>query len=218
MGDPCEFRYVSRMQDDRELLVAWRSGDKTAGKQLFERHYDGIARFFRSKLGGGVEDLVQQVFVACVNGRDRLRDDSSFRAYLYATAHNVLRNHFRRRHNLSESTDFGEEQALVDLAPGLSTLRGQVEQERLLLEAVRRIPLNYQLVIELRFWERMSTAEIAEVLGAPPATVRSRLQRALQLLKRQMAELGAAPARLRSTLDDLERWAGRLRARFDQDA
>jgi RNA polymerase sigma-70 factor (ECF subfamily) len=68
-----------------------------------------------------------------------------------------------------------------------------------------------QLLIELRYWESMTTAEIAEVVAIPHPTVRSRLGRALERLEQALAQLGASPARIHSTRDDLEHWAQRLR-------
>ena len=200
------------MQEDATLLVAWRAGDQRAGKLLFQRYYDCISRFFRSKLERGHDDLVQEVFQACVAGSTRLRADGSFRAYLFSIAHNVLRGYFRTLHRFDESLDIGEDMTLADLTPGASTLQAQAEEQRQLLEALRRLPLNGQLIIELRYWESMSTLEVAEVLGVPHSTARSRLQRALKLLELELARVIASSARLRSTLDDLEGWARRLKA------
>lgn len=45
---------------DVELLEAWRGGDRRAGEQLFERHFDAVSRFFRNKLEFGVDDLIQR--------------------------------------------------------------------------------------------------------------------------------------------------------------
>ena len=52
-------------EDDGALVDAWRSGDRAAGKRLFERHYSGVARFFRNKVGEGEGDLIQRTFLAC---------------------------------------------------------------------------------------------------------------------------------------------------------
>jgi RNA polymerase sigma-70 factor (ECF subfamily) len=199
------------MRDDGALLTAWQAGDRIAGKQLFDRYYDSIARFFRGKVSHGHDDLVQEVFTACVAGSERIRVASSFRAYLFGVAHNVLRVHFRRRLRAADTTDIGEECSLQDLSPGVNTLSAAAEEQRLLLEALRRIPLNMQLLIELRYWESMTTAEIAEVVAIPHPTVRSRLGRALERLEQALAQLGASPARIHSTRDDLEHWAQRLR-------
>ena len=46
------------MSDDTELLAAWRAGDQAAGSELFDRHFESLRRFFASKVGTGIEDLV----------------------------------------------------------------------------------------------------------------------------------------------------------------
>ena len=56
---------------------------------------------------GRLEDLVQQTFMACVEGRERFRNDSTFRTYLFGVAHNVLRSHLRKRRREGERFDFG---------------------------------------------------------------------------------------------------------------
>ena len=61
--------------------------------------------------------------------------------------------------------------------------------ERLLLLALQRIPLESQVILELQYWEELSTAEIGVILGVPVNTVYSRLHRARQSLKRVIAEL-----------------------------
>lgn len=197
---------------DGDLLVAWRAGDRSAGKALFDRYYDPIARFFHSKLAHGADDLVQETFAACVAGNARLRETASFRSYLFAIAHNLLREHLRRRRPTDDAVDIGEERTLHDLSPSASTRFAAAEDQRLLLEALRRVPLNYQLIIELRFWEAMSTAEIAEVMNTPAPTARSRLRRALELLEEALLQLGELPTRLKSTQENLERWAQQVRA------
>ena len=72
-----------------------------------------------------------------------------------------------------------------------------------------RFPL--QLVLELRYWEAMSDAEIAEVLDEPIGTIKSRLRAGRLALKDQLERLAGSAEELRSTLDSLHRWAMRVR-------
>jgi RNA polymerase sigma factor (sigma-70 family) len=195
--------------DDAELVEAWRRGDAAAGELLFRRHFAAISRFFRNKFSGGVEDLIQQTFVALVEGRERLRAEQSFRSYLFAIAHNVMRAHVRalergRRFDPTSS-------AIVELDPGPSTMHGAREEQRLLLLALRRIALEHQVVLELCYWEGLNAAEIAEVVGVPHSTMRSRIQRARALLEQAIGELAQSPELRRSTLDGLEQWAAEVR-------
>jgi RNA polymerase sigma-70 factor (ECF subfamily) len=154
------------MAADAELLEAWRQGDGAAGSELFERHYPAIVRFFANKVAGDPADLIQETFEACVSGRDRMREGGGFSAYLFGVAYNVLRRHYERSRKQGERFDPGTASA-ADLSPGPSTMVGQRDEHRLLLAALRRIPLEQQVVLELFYWEGMTSATIAEVLDTP---------------------------------------------------
>ena len=195
---------------DVELLAQWREGDLAAGDQLFDRHFASIHRFFRNKVGEGLEDLVQQTFMACVEGKERFRSDSSFRTYLFGVAHNLLREHYRTQRRTAEAIDFAETSA-ADTGVGPNTLVGKRREQRLLLEALRRIPIDSQIVLELYYWEEMSASQTAEVLGLPEGTVRGRVRRAKQLLKQQLGRLARSTEELDTTVGGLEGWAASLR-------
>ncbi|WAS95473.1 RNA polymerase sigma factor [Nannocystis punicea] len=198
------------MASDIELFRAWRAGERQAGSVLFARHFDSIYRFFRNKVDGEVEDLVQRTFVACVEGRERFREESSFRTYLFAVAHNLLRDHLRRKKRAAEQLDL-EEVSVVDLgASPLSFLAAHAE-ERVLLHALRRIPVASQIILELYFWEQMTGPEIGAFLGVIEDTARSRIRRAKLQLEAMIRTLEATPAELESTLSNLDGWAEAIR-------
>jgi RNA polymerase sigma-70 factor (ECF subfamily) len=194
---------------DRALLEAWRAGDAEAGEALFIRHYRPIARFFRNKVDSErVADLIQETFIASVEGRDRIEDPSRFRAYLFGVAYRVLCKHLRDHYRRGPEVDL-DAISVEDFQRSPSSVLGRAQEERLLLEGLRAIPVNYQVVLELHYWEELSTSEIAAVLGIPKGTVRSRLQRARDALEAAMARLARSPEVLASTLTRLEDWAAR---------
>lgn len=201
---------------DAELLDAWGAGDPRAGRRLFNRYFVAISRFFVNKVREDPDDLVQDTFMACVRGRERLRDKGSFRAYLFGVASNVLRMHFRskRLHPLLE--DLGEHTA-HDLAPGPSTIIHAQEEELLLLEALRRIPLSLQIIMELYYWENMTTQEIGEVVDNPTGTVRSHLRRGRQLLEQELERLGSSEHVKARVLLDVEQWASSVRTTITRE-
>jgi len=195
---------------DIELFRAWRAGDRQAGSMLFAQHFDAIYRFFRNKLDGDIEELVQRTFVACVEGRDRFREESSFRTYLFAVAHNLLREHFRHKRRADAQLDL-DELSIVDLGSSpLSVIAARAE-ERILLQALRRIPVASQVILELYFWEKLTGAELGAFLGVVEDTARSRLRKAKQQLEAAIRTIEAAPGDLESTLTNLERWAEGIR-------
>lgn len=200
---------------DFELLERWRAGDREAGNALFARHFRPLFRFFRTKVADPVaEDLTQVSFLACVDGRDKFRNASSFRTYLFAIARNQLFLHFRKRGRQDAVVAF-ETVSMVDLGAGPSTLVAAQAEQRLLLRALRRIPVDFQIAIELYYWEGVSTSGIATVLDIPEGTVRSRLTRARDHLAKQMRALAETPALAESTVADFERWAQSLREAYD---
>jgi RNA polymerase sigma-70 factor (ECF subfamily) len=201
VGDP---------RTDVELLDRWRDGDLGAGDELFNRHFTSVHRFFRNKVQEeALEDLVQQTFMASVEGRERFRSDSTFRTYLFGVAHNLLRDHYRRQRKV-EVLDFGET-SVEDVRVGPNTLLGRQQEQRLLLEALRRIPIDSQIVLELYYWEELSASQTAAVLGIPEGTVRGRVRKAKALLKKKLTVLARSAADLESTVQDLEGWAASLR-------
>jgi len=198
------------VQTDWELVDAWRGGDTVAADALMRRHIDGVGRFFRSKLSDGAQDLMQRTFVACVKRRDSLRDPASFRSFLYSVAAKELAEHYRQQRKRPEPLD-PESESAYDADPTPSMLVAQRQERRVLLEALRRIPINSQIVVELHYWEQLSTIEIADVLSVPQGTVKTRLRRARALLKEQIAGLVEAANPLDATLTELGDWARAVR-------
>ena len=197
-------------ESDRALLAAWRVGDEDAGQRLYRRHPPAVARFFRDKVREDLEELIQATFLGLLEGHARLRDDGSFRGFLFGIARNHLFKHYRAKAVRGVVHDI-EQVSLCDLGPTASTLIARNDQERLLLAGLVRLPLMYQLVLEFTFWEEMSLAEIAEAMDTPVGTAATRLRRAKQLLAAEMMEL-ATSTELRSSISSgLETWARMLR-------
>lgn len=195
---------------DEELLSAWNAGDGRAGEQLFRRHFVAVARFFRTKIDGDVEDLVQRTFLGCLEGRARFRGAGTFRSYLFGIAYRVLYTHYRSK-RADERIDLSAV-SLHDLSPSPSTIVAQRREHQLLLAGLRRISLDYQVVLELYFWEDLTAAAIGELLGVPEGTVRTRIRRARELLTAQIERLAGARALIESTIHGLDDWARGLRA------
>lgn len=198
------------MQTDFDLLDAWSAGDKRAGSELFNRHFSSLFGFFRNKVSEGADDLVQQTLLACIEARERFERRSSFRTFLFATAHNILRYELRKRKRGPTDPDFSE-QSIEDLSPSPSAVIAVKGEKKLLLQALRRIPLDFQIALELYHWESMTGPQLAEILGLSEPGVRSRLRRANEALRNQLERLAVDPTLLESTVAGLSDWALELR-------
>ena len=197
---------------DDELLEAWSKGDKRAGKQLFVRHYDAIDRFFRNKAGQHAADLAQKTFLGCLESfkRGTYRAEGNFRSWLFTIAYRQLSRHYRQLSTDRARFDLGTV-SVHDLDPSPSSVFARSEEDRLLLEALRQIPIEMQVALELHYWEQMSNAEIARTLELPLGTIKSRIRRAREALTARIEALSRSPDQLKSTLANLDGWARNLR-------
>lgn len=198
---------------DEDMLERWRAGDTTAGNELFNRHFKSIYRFFRNKVAEGVDDLVQKTFLACVEGRFRI-EGASFRTYMFAAARNILYREFQTRVRDGNRLDFGVT-SVCDIAPSPTRIIAKQGEQRLIAEAMRRVPLDFQVCLELYYYEGLRGPALASALGIPEATVRSRLRRGLEKLRKAMEEIAPSQAILRSTIADLDTWAASLKDILD---
>ena len=195
---------------DQELVLGFLNGDQRAGLALVDRYYQRVLSFFRNKLPSEAHDGAQQTFAECFAGLGRLRDPARFRSFLFGVACNVLRSRYRARSAEGDRLDFGTVTA-IDLDPSPSQLLHAQHQHAALLDGLRRIPIDHQIVLELFYWEEMTAAEIGEVLGLPLGTVKTRIARARQLLVKAMGDPVTRNERRPVSLRDLDGWARGVR-------
>lgn len=198
------------VQSDGELLAAWQAGDREAGGVLIDRYFEPVRRFFENKVADGIEDLIQQTFLALVGRRDHIRDPDAFRGYLFAAARSKLYNYIGARMRAPGEPDF-EVSSIGDAGISPSGVIAQREDERMLLAALRLLPVDLQIALELYYFERVRGKELEIALDVPPGTVRSRLRRGLEMLRRRIDELAGSPELQRETSTNLDKWAAELR-------
>lgn len=199
--------------DDAALLAAWRAGDRRAGQELFSRHYASVLNFFRNKVHEA-DDLVQLTFTTVLEQADRFREQSSFRTYLFALAHNVLRKHLRSLAGPRGRIDFGTV-SIHDLGHSPSSVAADREIRRRLLAALQRLPIQQQALMELHYWEHLTVAELAGVFEVPSGTIKTRMRAARQRLAVLLAEHPSTALTTDETLIRLEQWAADVRRSFD---
>lgn len=198
---------------DDELLTRWSAGDVEAGTALFRRHYTAVYRFLRSKIDDDIEDVVQATFLACVESAERYTGASTFRTYLLGIARHKVLHHLRKWHRNSGAID-PESMSVESLTHSPSRVVAGREEEKLLFAALRQIPLDYQIVLELHYWEQMTVTEIGRVLECAPGTIKSRLHRGRALVRASIEALGKTDLLRRETSQGVATWARALRDRL----
>ena len=194
---------------DAELVAAWRNGDSMDGERLIERHHASIWRFFSNKVTAPPEDLVQQTFLACVESISHYEGRSSFRAFLFGIARNVLYRYLRDSSGAFDPLTSSVVSLETDSHSPMA-YAAEREGNRQLLRVLRSLPLETQMLVELAYWENLSDRELSDFMGVPVGTIKSRLRKA----RAEMRELLTATR----TSDDadpgdrsLESWAAEIR-------
>jgi len=196
------------MEDDLALLDRWCAGDKASGNELFKRHFEAVYQFFEYKTDGDIDDLVQETFLACLRSRETFRRQSSFRTYLFAIARHVLLGYWRRRASHRPTLDF-DEISVASLSTSAGTRLAKRQDRAALLAALRELPLEQQLLLEMYYWQELDRDQLAEVFEVAEATIGSRLFRARKQLQDTLDATKEMPAPLSEPFDD---WARRLRS------
>jgi RNA polymerase sigma factor (sigma-70 family) len=197
---------------DEQLYADWVGGDQEAGRRLIGRRLEGIRRLMRTLLSGPeYDDAVQEVFERLARRAREGGRVENVRTFTAGIAYNVVREQLRGR---SDAVDLAV-RSLADLRPNVSAELVQREDQRLLLKALHRLPIDDQILLGLRYWERLRSRELAEIVGANHSTVRTRLQRAEAKLQRLIQELADSPEAAQSTMGSLTGWARGVRERVD---
>lgn len=193
--------------------MAWTRGDRAAGRELVAvRLMPQVHRFFHNKLGPEqAEELVQETFVDLPRSLETFRYEASVRTLVFRIARNKLNGYLRGlMQDRSRSSDPGE-LSLAAIGSSPSERMARRAQERFLLSALRQLPLNTQIMIELHYWEEMRVREIACILELPEGTVKSAISRGRKRLEVLLENMEGGDGDLAGTQSRLSVWALRVR-------
>ncbi len=201
---------------DADLLRMWIAGNRRSGKVLYRRYFPVLYRFLRSKVPEAIDDIMQRTWETVLRKGDDYAG-GSFRAYLLAIARHTMLHYFRKQSRSPLVFD-SEEVSCEDMAPGPFKMVAANEHQRLLVKALRRIPLDFQILIELNYWEEMNAREIGEVLGVPHSTIRDRKGKAKKLLRLELEKILRGDGMVNTALMGLETWAEEIKLRLAASA
>ncbi|TML19292.1 MAG: RNA polymerase sigma factor [Actinobacteria bacterium] len=161
--------------DDAGLVEAARRGDRHALEQLLQLHFDRIRGLCRRVMGNDADtdDATQEALLAICRGIARFDGRSSFSTWLYRVATNACLDELRRKGRRPIAT---EPDAMP--AAALSDRFADDIADRLEIDgALAQLSPDFRAAVVLRDLCQLDYDEIAEVLGIPPGTVRSRIAR-----------------------------------------
>lgn len=155
-------------------------------REIFEHYAERVLQFFVNKVQGSSDanDLAQETFIR-VFERLRRNDIRNPRAFLFGVAAMVLKEHWKAKLRRPTAFDPGT-CSVVDMGgakTSLCSLMARRQGHRRMLDAMRQLRLDYQNVLELRYWHELKYDEIAEILDCNDKTVGVWLLRAKQDLR-----------------------------------
>lgn len=167
------------------LAVRLKSGDRQAAAELVDRYYEQIYLFMR-RLGHNCtvsEDLTQESFLQAWQHIGQLRNDGSLNSWVYHIAGNVSRLYWRKHKGREEASIDGFD--VPDDRQGEGRI-GDFEQYQRLREAIGRLGWEHRQAVVLHYMQHLTISEAAESVGVREGTFKSRLNRALKRLRKQM--------------------------------
>lgn len=171
------------------LAKAAARGDGTAMGDLYERYTDAIYRHVFIRTGGNhadTEDLCQDVWVRVARGIGNYEPQGKgFPAWLYTIANNVVKSHYRRRSCRPESPTgemFHLDQPSIEVGPEEAAVRSMTSRE--LAAAVAKLTPGQRECVVLRFFEGLSVAETASVMGQTQGAIKQAQHRAIRKLSK----------------------------------
>jgi RNA polymerase sigma-70 factor (ECF subfamily) len=199
LAAPAEQADHGPTEEERALVARARAGDKDALRELLEQHQHRIYRLAMRVLHcdpGTAEDVCQEVFLRAFRGLGRFDGQVRFGTWLHTIAMNTAITEYRRKRalkrnktTLSIDRPFGEDDLPMD-PPGREVGPAARADQREFADAVRRavadLPEEFRHAVLLRDLQGLSYEEIAQVLNAPPGTVRSRIHRGRLLLQERL--------------------------------
>ncbi len=167
------------VDSDEALMRRVQSGEAPALTELFTRYRSRLYGFLVRRVGDPVaDDLFQETWLRVVRARDRFDPDRRFSTWLFQIANNLCRDSGRRRAVKGKAEDAMRE-AGHESARRTPALDLRLDVRRRITE----LPERLREVLVLRYWEQMTETEIADVVGIPAGTVKSRLHAAIRNLR-----------------------------------
>lgn len=182
--------------DEQKKLVEKAQQDPEVFGELYDQFYSRIFGYVLGRIASVqiAQDITSEVFFKALKNLRQYRghNNASFSSWLYRIATNQTNDYFRKnKHRILSLEDIS---GMTDISnPLLEDENLQLEAELkkqedflFLHQSISRLPVKYQEVVTLRYFEKKQEKEIAQILGKPEGTVKSLLHRGLKRLKEMM--------------------------------
>lgn len=189
---------MSEQLTDQQIVEKVQRGDKNAFSLLVNKYQHKVAHLVARyvKNQGDIADVTQEAFIKAYRALPNFRGDSAFYTWLYRIAVNSAKNYLVSQGRKPPASDIDADDA--DYLEGADALREidtperslmSSQLEKVLFDAVERLPDDLRMAITLRELEGLSYEDIANVMDCPVGTVRSRIFRAREAIEQAINPL-----------------------------
>lgn len=175
---------ILTLNDDFSLIKRFIDGDESVFKTLVNRHKEKVRNLIFVTLNGSdmIDDISQEVFISVFKKLDRFRFESQFTTWLYRITINKCRDHLRRVKIRSILSPFSASEKELSY-PSVS-MHDDIEIQEIVRKGVAQLPEKLRTPLVLKDFEGLSYQEIAETIGVEVGTIKSRIFRARESLKK----------------------------------
>lgn len=185
------------IQMDTRLAKLARNGDRDAFAQLVDLYKDKIYHLAYRMMGNAQEseDVVQETFIRVFTNLERYDETQKFSTWIYRIATNLCIDRLRRRrsvYSLDADMQDGDGNDWYSLMPGneptpenqliVSETQGQIR------ESIDSLPEKYKSIVVLRYLHDLSLQEISEIVKMPVTTIKTRLHRGREFLRKKLEQ------------------------------
>ena len=176
-----------RQLTDEQLMARAKAGNDAAFEELYHRFARRLKGFFFLQLGGDEElaaDATHDVFLRAYEARNRYQEGKNVSTWLFTIAYNICRNHYRSNAYETQllatldAEPISDEQIEVQLdAAALDDALAQVLSE---------LPPPLHQLFSLHYQEELTIPQVAEIVGIPEGTVKSRLHKTMNIIRKKL--------------------------------
>ena len=176
-----------RQLTDEQLMARAKAGNDAAFEELYHRYARRLKGFFFLQLGRDEElaaDATHDVFLRAYEARNRYQEGKSVSTWLFTIAYNICRNHYRSNAYETQllatldTEPISDEQIEVQLdAAALDDALAQVLSE---------LPPPLHQLFSLHYQEELTIPQVAEIVGIPEGTVKSRLHKTMNIIRKKL--------------------------------
>ena len=176
-----------RQQTDEQLMAKAAAGSDTAFEELYRRYARRLKGFFFLQLGGDEElaaDATHDVVLRAYEARDRYQEGRRVDTWLFTIAYNICRNHYRS--NAYEAQLLATLDAEPITNQQIEVQLDQAALDEALAQVLAELPAPLHQIFSLHYQEELSIPQIAEIVGVPEGTIKSRLHKTMNIIRKKL--------------------------------